>query len=264
MNYLIRSDATYQLCSRHYSNHVCRRLISSLRLKECHKLLEVDKSSTPKQIKESFLRLSKIYHPDNKSTGSHAKFVKLKEAYDEIKDAPTASPAGGTYNGTYNSTTGSSSAYSDAQFYRAREDLRSRSGQWAGTEREAQDFARRYQDYLRRHGTDADFNAENVYWQRHRREQTAKRHREAFKYNFSPMMATTLMLGSVAWIIIMACVSLWFESGGVGKQSVHTHRSRRYEEYLAFKAYKEKREAEMAAQKARDEFDNEQTPSGDS
>lgn len=89
MDYLTQSRLFYHRCNYHKFN-TCRRSISTSRLKECHKLLEVSHTSTPKEIKESFLRLSKIYHPDNKLTGSHIKFVQLKAAFDEIKDAPTA------------------------------------------------------------------------------------------------------------------------------------------------------------------------------
>lgn len=187
--------------------------------------------------------MSKVYHPDNKSTGSHIKFVKLKEAYDDIKDAPRAS---------HNTNTAS-----DNPFYRPPEDLRYRTAynRTQYNDHEAQDFARRYQDYLRRHGGENDPHWDN--WHRMRREQTAQQHREAFKkkYNVSPLASITILLGSVAWILIYSCILLFWEGSDV-KSNVAKNRSRRYEEYLAYKEYVRKREAEDAARKAKYEFNN--------
>lgn len=56
--------------------------------KDYYSILGVNYNSSPKDIKESFLKLSKIYHPDNNATGNHVKFVQIKEAYDAIKDIP--------------------------------------------------------------------------------------------------------------------------------------------------------------------------------
>lgn len=75
--------------SRYSANFVLlRRFISSNKADEYRVILDVTQNATSKEVKESFLRLSKVYHPDNRLTGSHDKFLKLKEAYDVLKDNP--------------------------------------------------------------------------------------------------------------------------------------------------------------------------------
>lgn len=171
------------------------------------------------------------------------KFVKLKEAYDDIKDAPTASSTTTTASGN--------------PFHRPNEDLRHRTAysRTQFNDYDAQDFARRYQEYMRRHGGENDTQWDN--WHRMRREQTAKQHRDAFKkkYNVSPLASITILLGSVAWILIYSCILLFWEGSDV-KSNVAKNRSRRYEEYLAYKEYIRKREAEEAARNTKYEFSN--------
>ncbi|KAI6228931.1 Molecular chaperone DnaJ [Aphelenchoides fujianensis] len=48
-------------------------------------VLGVSKSATTKQIKDAFITLSKKYHPD-RPTGSAARFLEVKDAYDMLKD----------------------------------------------------------------------------------------------------------------------------------------------------------------------------------
>lgn len=208
------------------------RFISTARLKDCHKILEVDKSSTPKQIKESFLRLSKIYHPDNKSTGSHTKFVKLKQAYDEIKDAP-------------------SSQTSDSTFSRAQEDLRhSTYARYRDQERSyydnAEDFARRYHEYAKRQpGYDAEHPEE--IWRRVKRNKTAQARKQQQneargKPFLTPLTSFTIFLGAVAWIFIYSGVLLVWDYSDHMKKSVSGNRSRSYQEYLAYREYVKKKQ----------------------
>jgi hypothetical protein len=65
-----------------------KRHNSYWKLAHFYSILRTRPSSSPDQIKDSFLKLSKIYHPDNAETGDQAKFVRIKDAYDKIKDAP--------------------------------------------------------------------------------------------------------------------------------------------------------------------------------
>ena len=51
-------------------------------------ILGVKHSSTSDEIKTEFLRQCKIYHPDNTVTGNRQRFLRLKDAFDRIKDAP--------------------------------------------------------------------------------------------------------------------------------------------------------------------------------
>lgn len=71
---------------------ISKRFNSYWKLAHYYTILKTRPTAKPEQIKESFLTLSKIYHPDNLETGDQAKFVRLKEAYDKIKDAPLQNP----------------------------------------------------------------------------------------------------------------------------------------------------------------------------
>lgn len=67
------------------------RNFSGAKLYHCYTTLKINPNASRSEIREKFLRLSRIYHPDNKETGSHNKFVRLKNAYEIIKDAPLRS-----------------------------------------------------------------------------------------------------------------------------------------------------------------------------
>lgn len=58
-----------------------------MNLKEAYKTLEIPEGSTPEEAKKKYRELSKKLHPDiNKEPGSEAKFKKVNEAYDCIKN----------------------------------------------------------------------------------------------------------------------------------------------------------------------------------
>lgn len=69
---------------------VPRRYFGTKRYQYSYNVLQAKRDSSPREIKESFLKLSKLYHPDNPQTGSHNKFLKVKQAFDQIKEAPLA------------------------------------------------------------------------------------------------------------------------------------------------------------------------------
>lgn len=60
------------------------RHFSTKRLQPFYSILKVRVSSTPEEIRNSYLKLIKIYHPDNLQTGDEKKFIQIKEAYDKI------------------------------------------------------------------------------------------------------------------------------------------------------------------------------------
>lgn len=238
MNYLSKSKQLYnRINSCSLISFV--RFISTARLKDCHKILEVDKSSTPKQIKESFLRLSKIYHPDNKATGSHTKFVRLKEAYDEIKDAPTAP----------------SDSYNSSAFNKAQEDLSHRTyARYRDQERSyyenPDDFARRYQEYVKRQpGHDPESPDEA--WRRVRRNRTGystRTRREqvnASKFAVSPLTTFTIFLGAIAWIFVYSGFLLAWDYTDTLKKNASGGKTRSYEEYLAYREYVRKKRSQQ-------------------
>ena len=56
--------------------------------KDFYKILGVDKSATPKDIKKAYYQLAKKYHPDtnNKDPTSAKKFQDVSEAYEVLSD----------------------------------------------------------------------------------------------------------------------------------------------------------------------------------
>jgi len=54
----------------------------------CYKVLRVTRNSSDKEIKDSFIKLAKLYHPDiNQGDDSADKFRRIHEAYTSLKDA---------------------------------------------------------------------------------------------------------------------------------------------------------------------------------
>ncbi|XP_066244840.1 uncharacterized protein [Euwallacea similis] len=58
---------------------------SSCNLKSHYETLKLQRSCSQKEIRDSFIKLSKEYHPDvNKSPGAHKEFLKVQEAYNVL------------------------------------------------------------------------------------------------------------------------------------------------------------------------------------
>ena len=54
-------------------------------LKECYSLLNVKEGCSEEELKESYIRLAKVYHPDSQSeTADARKFNQVKDAYRAI------------------------------------------------------------------------------------------------------------------------------------------------------------------------------------
>lgn len=62
-----------------------RKCLNSQAFSNFYRILEVDQNATSQEIKNSFIRLAKKYHPDGKEI-PHDDFVKVKTAYDTLKD----------------------------------------------------------------------------------------------------------------------------------------------------------------------------------
>lgn len=65
-----------------------KRAFSSRRIHECYRLLQINAQAEPSDIRQRYLELIRVYHPDNKETGNAKKFIRIKNAYEMIKKAP--------------------------------------------------------------------------------------------------------------------------------------------------------------------------------
>lgn len=209
-----------------------RRSLSVSQLKKYLDILDVSRTSTPKEIKDSFLKLSKVYHPDNKLTGSHAKFVELKEAYDAIKD------------GTPNVTTSSSQSYR----YTSEDgpDL---------SHRAYRDFQNRYKQYQNAYqqgrpssSFGGPYSHSSSPWEDLKRDRHYRQQRE-YARSFrnrkgSSLMNITIFVGALAWIVIYSSVLLIWDYNDNLRKGVGRFRSRSYEDYLAYHEYLKRKEIE--------------------
>jgi len=48
--------------------------------------LEVSNTATAREIKKSYHRLARKYHPDNRATGDKEKIREINEAFDVLRD----------------------------------------------------------------------------------------------------------------------------------------------------------------------------------
>lgn len=54
--------------------------------RDYYEVLGVGRGAAPDEIKKAFRKLARQYHPDNKETGSEAKFKEINEAYEVLSD----------------------------------------------------------------------------------------------------------------------------------------------------------------------------------
>lgn len=203
-----------------------RRHLSTSQWKKYLTILNVDKDSTAKEIKSSFLKLSKIYHPDNKLTGSHAKFVELKQAYDALKDGQprTTTPSGGGNNNYYDQD------LSHENLRRYREQYK--------------DFTS-YHDY----GFGGPYRNSKNPWEDLKRERDYRRYKEkAAADNFAqrgrPLISLTIILSAVSWIVIYSSALLIFDYNDGIKSGLIRYKSKSHEDYMAYQEYLKRKEAE--------------------
>lgn len=72
------------------NNFSKRNIVRQTKDSYYYTILNLRPSATRDQIRAAYVAMSKLYHPDNAETGSHQKFLRIKTAYDKIKDAPLA------------------------------------------------------------------------------------------------------------------------------------------------------------------------------
>lgn len=204
-----------------------RRALSTSQLKEYYAILNVKKESTPKEIKDSFLKLSKVYHPDNKLTGSHNKFVKLKEAYDAIKNGPPAM----------------SNSYSqNEQDY----DLTHKA--YARYREQQRNYHNTYEKE-HRYGFGGPYGQSSTPWEDFLRDREYQRRRQNNERFSSPpgaagrsLISVTIIFSAIAWIIIYSSVLLIFDIDHDSKKNMSAYRGRNYEDYLAYEEYLRRKE----------------------
>ena len=63
----------------------------SMKVKDCYLLLGVDWSATVVDVREAYLKLAKLYHPDcGRKTADAARFTKIEQAYRVVMDHVTS------------------------------------------------------------------------------------------------------------------------------------------------------------------------------
>lgn len=68
----------------------------NMKVKDCYLLLGVDWGATVVDVREAYLRLAKLYHPDcGRSTADAAKFSEIEEAYRVVMDHVTTLESAG-------------------------------------------------------------------------------------------------------------------------------------------------------------------------
>lgn len=228
---LLKLNTCKSCFSPRYSYQAVRP-ISSSQLKEYYDLLNVTRGSSAKEIKDSFLKLSKVYHPDNKDTGSHAKFVALKQAYDAIKDGPPAASPYQSY--TQQPPRRSSPTSRTYTRYDFEEDLKRRTYG---------------QDYTS--SSDNPYNRSSRFGGPYRNSSTPwedfSRDREWSKMNYSHaynnryqkgrgLVSMTISLSVLAWVAIYTCILLSIDFEGYAKRRLERlKRETGDNEYRAYK-----------------------------
>lgn len=223
-------------CCSHVTQTIIVRALTTGQLKEYYDLLNVQKTSTPKEIKDSFLKLSKIYHPDNKTTGSHLRFVQLKEAYDAIKDGPPAS-----------SDTDRSAKHNSYANYDDHEDLSHKAhAYYREKHREYANPRPPFSSYGRSQTPWEDFQRDREYYKR-------KKDYERFTMGKagSSLTSLTIVMAAVAWIVIYSSILLIWDSNSSNKRTFETSRARSYSDYIAYKEFIRRKEMQERRQKSR-------------
>ena len=234
MNLLLRRSLLCKSVLVFELAHAPKRSLTSGQLKKYFNVLNVNRNSSKKDIRDSFLKLSKVHHPDNKATGSHAKFVELKEAYDALKD--------GTPDTTRSTSSpdGRSPYYEDYDFsYQAHRKYRDR-----------------YKDYQTAYEASYSSSA-NRFGGRYANSQTPwedfKRHREynqqasthggAFtRVSARPILSATLILSAIAWIVIYSSILLMWDYNDSIRKNLARHKLRDHLDYEAYEKYLQARE----------------------
>lgn len=225
-------------CPRDPLSASSRRLLSTSQWKKYLNILDLNKNSTTKEIKESFLKLSKVYHPDNKTTGSHTKFVELKEAYDALKDGQPTTTKGSTQTSAnnYNNYYDTDVSY---QMHRAYRD--------------------RMRDYTSHpygqsnYGFGGPYRGSSSPWEELKRDREYRRQRDRYNANYQQsgrgLINVTIILSAMAWIIIYSSVLLIWDYNDSAKKVMYDFRAPNPDSYSQYEDYLKRKEAARALRK---------------
>lgn len=208
-----------------FNNHNTRRALTTQKLREYYSLLNVDKNSSPKEIKESFLKLSKVYHPDNKVSGSHLKFVKLKEAFDAVKDGNP-------------SVTDDFRPYQPNPFTTRQEDYQDLTHRAHARYREAtrEQSKTGYWDD-RSYGFGGPYSRSSTPWEDLKQDREYKRTKHSYP-RASPLVGFTIIMSALAWMVIYSCVIFFWESRFAERKIVLTRmRNQNYPDIQSYDEY---------------------------
>lgn len=238
MNFLSQSARVYRhnvghLCSSHQTTCTTTRSLTTNQWKKYTNILDITKDASSKEIKDSFLKLSKVYHPDNKVTGSHAKFVELKEAYDALKDGkPKITSDTSSYTGARNYYYDTDTSYQAHKAYRDR---------W-----------RDYPNGQHRYGGfGGPYQHSKNPWDDLMKDREYRRQKQSYE-SFANrggrnLVSVTMVLSALAWIVIYSSVLLIWDYNDSQKKNVHLFTSRDNPNYIQYQQFLKKKEAERIA-----------------
>lgn len=198
-------------------NYHSFRYLTSRQVKDYQDTLHIGSNASAKEVKESFLRLSKIYHPDNNISGSHDKFLKIKEAYDALKEGspPISDQSGARYSEYRHKTTNDSRNFGERYGFNPHE-------------------RRKYTENRYDYDPFADINMSRA------NDFTMAR-------NF---INTTLSFGAMTWIVIFLCFAMAMDSRSRYKDKLADMRNpKNLEEYLSLLEILEEKEKARAQAK---------------
>lgn len=181
-----------------HHNVALSRSLSSSQLRSYLSILNLTEKATAKDVKESFLKLSKVYHPDNRLTGSHEKFVQLREAYDALKDNGAGARSGLGSSNAYKAQPGEANYQQTYRAYREAHDAFYRERQTHYTS----DPFRRYPNNNHQHGHNP--------WSGMNEKADQFTNRGGGPFG-KTLTSFTLFSGAFAWVVIFACFITAFD-----------------------------------------------------
>ena len=185
--FLLKNQKISNIPAFFSKQHIHIKYFSTSFNKEYYKILGISNNASPKEIKEGFYKLAKVFHPDV-SKGSEDKFKEINEAYeilsDENKKRTYDSTLKNSQNTSYNNSASSNKSSTNQNYQSS---YNSRYGTGFEKRRKTQHFYQNYDQYNpnRQHGNadrDSFFSQFDSEFQEHLRRDPEFRERMYAEY----------------------------------------------------------------------------------